>query len=377
MTARGYHLLNCFIVQLLVMLQLFSNKINPDKVRYVSLTNKIFFLQNLQVMVRTGISLSVALRTLAEDTPNKSFKAVLGAVAGDVDKGNSLAKSLSRFKRVFGEMFINMVESGEISGKLEDVLLEVLTQMRKDHDLISKVRGAMIYPAVIVVAMIGVAAAMIVFVIPKLTSIFREVGGELPLPTRILMAISDFAVHHGILLVLILFVLGSGFVKFARTKSGKRAIDWLFLKAPIVGSITKKINLARFSRTLSSLMKTDIPIVQSFLVTSRVLGNSYFQETAFAISEQIKKGSSIHEIMSKHRDLFPTTMTQMVSVGEETGAVDDILQEVASFYEGDIDQIMKNLPSVIEPILILILGLGVGALAVSIILPLYSLTQQF
>lgn len=359
------------------MIQLFNNKIDPDKVRSISLTNKIFFLQNLQVMVRTGISLSVALRTLAEDTPNKRFRAVLGAVAEEVDSGKSFAKSLSRFKRVFGELFINMVESGEISGKLDEVLKEVLMQMKKDHELVSRVRGALIYPAVIVVAMVGIAAAMIVFVIPKLTSIFREIGGELPLPTRILITLSDFAVNHGIVLVIVLIVVGLGLIRTARTKQGRSSIDWALLKAPIFGEITKKINLARFSRTLSSLMKTDIPIVQSFMITSKVLGNSFYQTATFAISEKIKKGTGIHEVMREHRDLFPTTMIQMVSVGEETGAVDDILNEIAEFYEEDIDQIMRNLPSVIEPLLILLLGLGVGGLAVSIILPLYSLTQQF
>jgi len=354
-----------------------NQTINPKKVKSVGLTHKIFFLQNLSVMVRTGISLSVALKTLAEETPNKRFAAVLTAVAGEVDKGVPFAKALSAYRSVFGEMFIHMVESGEMSGKLDEVLNEVLIQMKKDHELVSKVKGAMIYPAIIVLAMGGVAAAMMVFVIPKLTQIFREANATLPLPTRILIAVSDFAVNNGIILVLFIIAFVLGFVKLLKTHRGSVIFDTILLRLPVFGEIDRKINLARFARTLSSLLKTDIPIVQSFSITSKVLGNQLYRNAMARASEQITKGSGIHTILRETPRLFPSTVTQMVSVGEETGTVDEILKEIALFYEEDIDQIMKNLPAVIEPVLILLLGLGVGGLAVAIILPLYSLTQQY
>ncbi len=347
------------------------------KVKSVGLTHKIFFLQNLSVMVRTGISLSVALKTLAHETPSKRFAAVLGAVALDVDKGIPFAKALAKFQSVFGELFINMVESGELSGKLDEVLQEVLVQMKKDHELLSKVKGAMIYPAIIVLAMGGVAAAMMVFVIPKLTQIFREAGATLPLPTRILIGVSDFVVNNGIIAALLVIVIVLGFVKLLKTKRGATLFDTILLKLPVFGEIDRKINLARFSRTLSSLLKTDIPIVHCFVITSKVLGNQLYRNATARASEQITKGAGIHTILQETPKLFPSTITQMVSVGEETGTIDEILKEIALFYEEDIDQVMKNLPSVIEPVLILLLGLGVGGLAIAIILPLYSLTQQY
>lgn len=354
-----------------------NQPINPLKVKSVGLTHKIFFLQNLSVMVRTGISLSVALKTLAQETPSKRFAAVLGYIAAEVDKGIPFAKALSKFQSVFGELFISMVESGEMSGKLDEVLNEVLVQMKKDHELISKVKGAMIYPAIIVLAMGGVAAAMMVFVIPKLTQIFREAGASLPLPTRILIGISDFAVNHGIILLILIVAMVIGISKLLKTKRGTLLFDSVLLKLPVFGEIDRKINLARFSRTLSSLLKTDIPIVQCFTITSRVLGNQLYKNATLRASEQIVKGSGIHTVLKETPKLFPSTVTQMVSVGEETGTVDEILKEIALFYEEDIDQVMKNLPAVIEPVLILLLGLGVGGLAIAIILPLYSLTQQY
>lgn len=354
-----------------------NQPINPLKVKSVGLTHKIFFLQNLSVMVRTGISLSVALKTLAQETPSKRFAAVLGYIAAEVDKGIPFAKALSKFQSVFGELFISMVESGEMSGKLDEVLNEVLVQMKKDHELVSKVKGAMIYPAIIVLAMGGVAAAMMVFVIPKLTQIFREAGASLPLPTRILIGISDFAVNHGIILLILIVAMVISISKILKTKRGTLLFDSAVLKLPVFGEIDRKINLARFSRTLSSLLKTDIPIVQCFTITSRVLGNQLYKNATLRASEQIVKGSGIHTVLKETPKLFPSTVTQMVSVGEETGTVDEILKEIALFYEEDIDQVMKNLPAVIEPVLILLLGLGVGGLAIAIILPLYSLTQQY
>jgi len=360
-----------------MLLSVSNQKINPLKVKSVGLTHKIFFLQNLSVMVRTGISLSVALKTLATETPSKKFAAILSAVAADVDKGMPFAKSLAKFQPVFGELFVNMVETGELSGKLDEVLQEILIQMKKDHELLSKVKGAMMYPAIIVLAMCGVAAAMMVFVIPKLTQIFREAGATLPLPTRILIGVSDVVVNHGMIVAVLVIAIVMIVIRLLKTKRGSVIFDTILLKLPVFGEIDRKINLARFSRTLSSLVKTDIPIVHCFVITSNVLGNQLYRKAAARASEQITKGSRIHTVLQETPKLFPSTITQMISVGEETGTLDEILKEIALFYEEDIDQVMKNLSSIIEPVLILLLGLGVGGLAVAIILPLYSLTQQY
>ena len=342
----------------------------------VKTVEKIFFTQNLQVMVKAGLSVSVALKTLAQQTSNKFFQTVLMDLYQRVDKGNSLADSLALYPKVFPELFVNMVRAGEKSGKLEDVLLQLTVQIRKSHTLIAKVRGAMTYPVIVITAMVGIAIAMIVFVIPKITGMFEEVNATLPLPTRILIALSDFMIANGLWVGIGFVVLIIAFFRLIRTKKGSYIWHGLLLKLPIIAPILRKINLAKFSRTFSSLLKTDIPVVQSFQITASTLGNSHYRRAVENAAERVKKGVQIATILAEYPKLFPPLVVQMVSVGEETGTIDTILDELAIFYEEDVDRTMSNLTTILEPILILLLGAGVGGLAVSIILPIYTLTQN-
>lgn len=342
----------------------------------VKLVEKVFFTQNLQVMVKAGLSVSVALRTLAQQTTNKTFQVVLMDLYQRVDKGNSLADSLALYPKIFPELFENMIRAGEKSGKLEDVLLQLTVQLRKSHALIAKVRGALTYPVIVVVAMIGIAIAMITMVIPKITGIFEEVGASLPLPTRILIAVSDFTVNNGLWLAVGFVVLAILFFRLIHTKQGRHIWHSFLLKLPIIAPILKKINLAKFARTFSSLIKTDIPVVQSFQITASTLGNALYREAIDKAAESVKKGVQMSNVLGQYPKLFPPLVVQMVLVGEETGTIDTILDELALFYEDDVDRTMSNLTTILEPILILLLGAGVGGLAVSIILPIYSLTQN-
>ncbi len=341
----------------------------------VSLRDKIFFIQNLKVMIKGGLSLGQALTTVSEQVNNSYFKKVLIEVSDKVQAGVSFSKALESYPKVFDHLFVNMIRSGELSGSLDDVLDKLHMQMKRDHDLISKVKGAMIYPAVVVIAMFGIGAAMMVFVIPKLITIFDEFKAELPLPTKILIGVSRFISHNGLLVLIGIAVLVVFFLKFYRSKPGKKFFHKLFLKLPIISGIVKKINLARFCRTASSLLKTDISIVKSLEITSLVVGNYYYQRALKDASKKITKGMQINKVLSAYPELFPATVLQMIKIGEESGSVDSALEEVAQFYEEDVNQVMSNLPSVIEPILILILGLGVGAMAVAVIMPMYSLTS--
>lgn len=352
-----------------------TKQLNIPFLNRVKSIEKIFFTQNLQVMVKAGLSVSVSLKTLALQTNNKYFQTVLLDLYQRVDKGNALGDSLALYPKIFPEVFINMIKAGEKSGKLEDVLLQLTVQMRKSHALISKVRGAMTYPIVVVTAMIGIAIAMIVFVIPKITGMFEEVNATLPLPTRILIATSDFMLAHGILLAIGFVLLVILFIRIIHTKKGRFIWHGLLLKLPIIAPILRKINLAKFSRTFSSLIKTDIPVVQSFQITASTLGNSHYRSAIEDAAEKVKKGVQMATILGEHTKLFPPLVVQMVSVGEETGTTDTILEELANFFEDDVDRTMSNLTTILEPLLILILGAGVGGLAVSIIMPIYSLTQ--
>ncbi|HLD00022.1 MAG TPA: type II secretion system F family protein [Patescibacteria group bacterium] len=342
----------------------------------VSLVDKIFFTQNLQVMIRAGVSLSKALKILSDQMENQTFKEALETIRDKVESGQPLSKGLELYPKIFPEIFVNMIGAGELSGKLEETLGELLQQMKKDHELVSKIRGAMTYPAVIFVVMIGVMIAMLVFIIPNLTSIFVELKAQLPLPTRIVIAMSDFLRTQGILLAIVLAVLGVLFMRYIKTTSGKKIWHAFLLKLPIFGNIIKKVNLARFSRTLSALLKTDIPIVQSFEITSKVLANYYYKQSILEASVQVKKGSSIVETFSKYPKLYPPVINQMILVGEETGTLDSILTTIAAFYEEDVENVAKNLSSIIEPVLIVFLAGGVGGVAVAVMVPMLDLVNH-
>ena len=353
------------------------DKINNFLLRLsrVPLTEKLFFVRHLSVMMKAGISLSAALKTLAKQTKNKYFTEILNEISTQVEKGTTFTESLKKHQKVFGELFINMIEAGEMSGKLEDVLNRLYIQMKKQHALTSKVKGALTYPAVVITAMIGIGTFMMTAVVPKISDMFKDFDTELPLPTKILIGISDAIVNNGILTAVSLAIFIFAFVKILRTHKGKYYFQALLLKLPIISSIIKKINLAGFARTISSLLKTDIMIVKTFQIAGHTLGNLHYRAALLEMSDKIKKGKTIYEIISNYPNLFPPVVTQMISVGEETGELDNILEELAEFYENEVDEIMNNLPSIIEPVLILILGGGVGAMAVAIVMPMYSITQ--
>jgi len=354
------------------------DKINDFLLRFsrVPSSEKLFFVQHLGVMLKAGVSLLVALQTLSKQSESRRLAKILKDVAGNVEKGKTLTDSLRPHLAVFGELFINMVDAGEISGKLESVLAQLYIQLKKQHQLLSRVKGALTYPLVILFAMVGIGIFMMVVVVPQITAMLKDFNSELPLATKILINVSDSLVNHGVYwsIGLILFILTM--IKILSTHAGKYYFQSITLRLPIFGSIIKKINLAKFARTISSLLKTDIMIIKSFQITGNVLGNLHYRAAILEMAEKIKKGGTIYDVISAYPKLFPPIVTQMVAIGEQTGELDNILQQLAEFYEDEVDQIMQNLPAIIEPLLILILGGGVGAMAVAIIMPMYSVTTS-
>ncbi len=340
----------------------------------IPLKEKLFFIQYFGIMFKTGISLSVIMRTLSKQTSNKYFAKVINDLGDRLEGGSSLADSFRVHERVFGTLFVNMIEAGEISGNLENVLKQLYIQTKKQSELRSKIKGALTYPVVLVLAMIIIGVFMMIFVVPQLTGMLRSFGTELPLPTKIMVNTSDFIVNNGILVGGVFLLIVLVFIQILRTYRGKYYFHKLILKLPIVSPIAKKINLAHFARTTSSLLKTDILIVKTFHITANVLKNLPYREAVEDMSKRIEKGGQINEIISEYPQLFPPVVQQIVLVGEETGELDNILLELADFYEKEVDNIMDNLPSIIEPILILLLGIGVGAMAIAIIMPMYSMT---
>lgn len=337
---------------------------------------RIFFTQYLHVMIRAGFSIARALNTLTQQTTNKYFKKVITEIRGDVESGMAFSKALGKHPRIFSELYVNMVAAGESSGKLDEVLSTLAIKMKKDHGLISKVKGALTYPIIVVVIMIGVALLMAIVVIPQLSNIFSENNAQLPIMTRILMAISSFLIHNGIVTLIALIVLFFILMRLLKTKKGKRLFDAVMLKLPIIGVIIKKINLARFTRSLSSMLETNIPIIETFMIISRTMGNTFYKVAFEETAQRLRTGNTIAHNLEAFPKLFPPLTTQMISIGEESGSLDAISGELATFYEEEVDQTMSNMSTIIEPILMLFLGIGVALMAVAIILPIYSLSQQ-
>lgn len=341
----------------------------------VKLTDKLFFAQNLTLMIKSGVPLARGLSILAKQTENKKFKKIITDIGHRVEKGQLLSKSLEMHPQIFSAIFINMVKAGEESGRLDEILKELTLQMRKEHELLSKVKGALIYPIVVVAAMVSIVSGMMIFVIPKLTAMFTEAGVELPLPTKILIIASNFLSRQLILVLIVLAAAVILFLKFKKTTAGKQILHKFILRSPILGTIALKINLARFARNLASLLKTDIPIVVSFEITATLLSNVYYKNALKIGAQKIVKGETIGASLADYNKLFPPVISQMILIGEETGKLDEVLADLANFYEEDLDNIFKNLPSIIEPILLICLGVIVGGIAIAIMMPIYSLSR--
>jgi type IV pilus assembly protein PilC len=356
----------------------FSEKIDAALLKHqsVPLTQKIFFCENLRVMIRAGLSITEALNTLALQAESKFFRRIILMIKSDVEAGKLLSQGLSKFPGIFSKIFINMVQIGEVSGTLDENLLELMQQMKKDYNLRSKVKGAMTYPLVILVAMVGITVGLLTFVLPKLLDIFKEFGDiKLPLATRILIVVSDFTQANGLWVAIGFVAFIIGFIVFSRTSTGRSILHAIIIRLPIIGPIVVKVNLARFTRTLAGLLKTDIPVVQSLNVTAEVLGNVHYRQAVLNTAEFIKNGDTISHSLALHGRLFPPLVVQMVMVGERSGNVDSLLAEVAEFYEQQVEQVLNNMSSIIEPILILFLGGMVGGIALAVMMPMYALTQ--
>lgn len=341
----------------------------------VSLKDKMIFARHLSIMISSGLSIPRALTVISSQTKNKKLKFVLQDLKEKIKMGNSLADSLSKHP-VFDELSVNMIRVGEVGGNLEEVLKILADQLEKEYNLLSRVRGAMYYPSVILLVMIGVGIAMMTYVVPKLTTIFEDIQTPLPFSTRMIISISNYMAGHQIIVGLGLISIVMAFVIFLKSSFGKRAASALFAKFPVIKKMIIKVNNARFARIYSSLTKSGVSVIESLKIISRTLTNDYYKKAFLDIGEGVQKGKTLHEELAKFSKLFPILTIQMVEVGEETGKTADVLTNLADFYEEEINQLTKNLSSIIEPVLMVIIGVAVGFFAISMILPMYSIMDQ-
>lgn len=342
----------------------------------VSSSDVVGFTRQLSTMVSAGLPLADSLVILEKQTKNQNFAHILAEVLADVEGGMSLSQALAKHPRVFDAVYIKLVEAGETGGVLDKILAKLAESSEKDREFKSKTRGAFIYPAIVVGVMIVVITIMMIFVIPKLTDLYTEIGANLPLPTKILIAVSNFTRSFWWLIFLSIFVLFYSSKVFARTKSGAEFFSKVVLKLPIFGKIKNALILAQFTRTLGLLIGAGIPIIVALKVVADILASQTFKEGIDVVIARVERGTPLYEPLVAN-PAFPPIIGQMVRVGEETGKMDEVLVRLSTYFEDEGESAIRNLTTALEPLILVILGIGVGVLVLSIILPIYNLTAQF
>lgn len=331
--------------------------------------------KNLSAMLSAGLSISRALSVIERQSSNNHLKAIATSLAESVKKGSSFHEALAMHPDVFPEIFVAMARAGEESGSLADSLTVVALQMERSEELARKIKGAMIYPAIVITAVIIVGILMLIFVVPTLTSTFTELGVEVPLATRIIVALSDFMVAHMLLVIFFLCAAVIGGILFVRSRIGNRIVLAIALRLPVIGELVRETYTARASRTLSSLLAAGVPVLNALSITKAVVHADAFAKVVVEAEEHVKKGELLSTAFSEHTNLYPILMSDMLAVGEETGKVAEMLKQIAEFYEEDVAQKTKDLSTVIEPVLMILIGIVVGIFAVSMIAPIYQLSS--
>lgn len=350
----------------------FKLEVLNEMLSRIKLQDKIIFAKNLSAMLNAGLSLSRALGVLERQTTNLKFKKVLQSLVDNISKGKSLSDGMKEFSNVFPPLFVSMVGAGEESGNLADSLLIIGNQLEKTYLLKKKIKGAMIYPAIVITAMIIIAVLMFMFVVPTLSETFKSMNVALPTSTAFIIGMSDFLVNHGILALLIVVIVITAVVLFVRTPKGKRYMELTLLHLPVISKIVKESNSARTARTLSSLLSAGVDVVEAIGITKSVVQNSYYKDVLEKAGENVQKGIPLSSIFMEHSDIYPVLVGEMIEVGEETGKLSDMLLRVAEFYENEVDTATRDLSTIIEPILMVVIGAGVGFFAVSMITPMYT-----
>jgi len=341
----------------------------------IPLPTQVFLLDHLRVMLRAGISLSRCLESLAEHAEQRRIGETLGTLRAAVERGSSFAEQLAASPGLFPSVVIELIRAGEATGSLESALTEAAAHLRKTHELRSRVRGALMYPAIVLSAMVVLGVGVVVFILPKLLDLFRGVTVPLPLPTRVLLALSDAITRHGIVVGAVAVAVIAALIAAARSDPGRSVSHRLLLRLGRLGRIAREVNIARITRTLSGLLRTDIPIVRSLELTAATLTNVHYRAALVAAAAAVARGGTLADALRRHRTLFPPTVIQMVAVGEEAAALDRLLADVADFYESDVDLSLQNLTTIIEPLLMLAIGAAVGFLAVAVLQPMYTVAQ--
>ncbi len=342
----------------------------------VSMVQKISFAKNLSGMLRAGLPLTRALTVIERQSKEGKFKTIVENINAEIKKGKTLSDALGLYPNTFTRLFISMTKAGEESGALVDALNNIAIQMDKVYRLQKKVKGALIYPGVILGVMVTVGILMFIFVVPGITSTFKELGTELPFSTQLIIWVSDFMSNHWLVAVVLILGFIFGLYYSMKTVPGQRVRDNIITRLPLIGDLIKEANAARVTRTLSSLLVAGVPVSESLNITKDIVGNYLYRKPIEEALKVVEKGESMSEIFMKNSKYYPPFVGEMMAVGEETGNMAHMLGEVAVFYETDVEERTKDLSTIIEPVLMVIIGAAVGFFALSMITPIYSVMDK-
>lgn len=339
----------------------------------VKLNEKIIFTKNISGMLRAGLALSRSLQVIVKQTSNAYFKEIIQGLVDTIDKGGTFSDGLSKHPKVFSTLFVSMIKAGEESGTLPSALNEVGVNLEKTYALNRKIKSALMYPMIILVAIFIIGILMFVYVVPTLTKTFRELGVELPMSTQIVVWLSDTISNHlGLLVLCVAALVGLIYVAL-RTPRMKRGIDYMSIRIPVVGTLLTEVNTARTARTMSSLLSSGVSISRAISITGEVLQNVYYKEVLMEVEHAIERGEPMSGVFKNHLNLYPVMVGEMMEVGEETGKLSSMLLDIALFYEGEVDAKTKDLSTIIEPVLMIFIGGAVGFFAISMLSPMYSI----
>ena len=350
-------------------------RLMPRLPQRVSSKRLAIFTRQFSVMLDAGLPLVQCLEILGEQEENRTFRAIIQKVRSDVEQGSSLAEAMRRHPKAFDDLFVNMVAAGEAGGILDIILQRLATYLEKITKLKAQVKSALIYPASVITIAIAVVWIILRFVIPTFAQLFAGLGSEMPWITQVVVGASRFLGRYSLWMVLALIALGIFLNRWHKTDRGRRAIDGFLLKIPIIGMLLRKIAVARFCRTLATLTTSGVPILDGLEITAKTSGNAIIEDAVMAVRRSVEEGKTVSEPLAETK-VFPPMVVQMINVGEQTGALDQMLSKIADFYEDEVDTAVGGLMKLIEPLLIAFLGAVIGVIVAAMYLPLYSIITQ-
>ena len=334
----------------------------------------VIFTRQFATMIDAGLPLVQCLEILEKQTPNKALAKSVGTIREDVESGSTYADALAKHPKIFNDLYVNLVAAGEVGGILDTILGRLVGYIEKNMKLKKQIKSAMIYPTIVLTVAVGVISVLMVFVIPMFAKMFKDMGGELPGPTQLVISMSNFMKSYIVYIIVGLIAVGWGNKRVYATKGGRLFIDSSLLKSPIVGDLVRKVAVSKFTRTLGTLMGAGVPILDGLEIVAKTAGNKVVENTVMETRQSISEGKTLSEPLERSK-VFPPMVTQMISVGETTGSLDAMLQKIADFYDDEVDAAVDAMTSALEPLLMVFLGVAVGFIIIAMYLPIFKLAS--